>query len=93
MDMVEVPHMATCRVSPPPSGTFVDSEEAACQPSRTRVCHREIYKAGLRAGWGCGEKSLGEWVVGKLPFLLLWLPNPFFFVFLAQEMIEHVVHS
>lgn len=51
------------------------------------------YEVPLRAGCGCGEKFLGEWVVGKLPYLLLWLPNPFFFVFLAQQMIEHVAHS
>lgn len=77
MDTVEVPHVATCRVSPPPSGPFVDSEEAACQPSRTRVCHREIRsmpQSRMRV-WGEEPRRVGS---GQAAIFAALASQPFF---------------
>lgn len=83
MDMVEVPHMATCRVSPPPSGTFVDSEEAACQPSRTRVCHREI-QSGPQSRMGVWGEEPGRVGSGQAAIFAALASQPFFLCFLGS---------
>lgn len=63
MDMAEVLHVTTCRVTPP---TFVDLEEVACQPSQeeTPGVVTEKYKteseknAGVeRTTWESGGRA------------------------------------